>query len=150
MKHRTLAKALRRRLLGALESVLRAVKVSQESAAKNGKMEETEFRGLNRLLAVLGETGALNEAAIKVLIFGAEWRGLERDERKANLKQVDASAVHASTDENILLSYMECAKCGESLFADQRATIRTSESVDEFINLVEMGLAAHHCKAIHN
>lgn len=66
--------------------------------------------------------------------------------RQLRAKLVDASAVRGMTDAELLACYTECSKCGERIFADSDAAVRTSADVQEFLTLVNMGLAAHQCR----
>jgi hypothetical protein len=56
-----------------------------------------------------------------------------------------AAKVDAISDKRLLAAYMECHVCKRSVFADQGAAVRNSSSVAEFIDLVNMALAAHRC-----
>lgn len=68
--------------------------------------------------------------------------------RQLRAKLVAPELVHSLRDAEILHDYMTCAKCGESIFANQNAAINTSKDVKEFLTLVNMALASHDCKKI--
>lgn len=67
--------------------------------------------------------------------------------RRRQLKKGYAAKadIQKLSDEEILLSYMECSQCQVVIFANSDAAVRNSATVAEFIDLVNMALAAHRC-----
>jgi hypothetical protein len=65
--------------------------------------------------------------------------------RQARLGMNPKKVLAGTSDEDLLRAYVECSRCREAIFADAKAAVRNATSVEEFLQLVNMGLAAHVC-----
>lgn len=68
--------------------------------------------------------------------------------RRLLLRSEVASAEHvrSMTDLKIIGCYIRCSWCQKEFFQDSAAAVRNSESSAEFLELLDMAIAAHQCE----
>jgi len=65
--------------------------------------------------------------------------------RQLRAKLAPKASINALPDSEILDCYLRCSKCQGEIFATREAAVRNLANVEEFLNLVNMALAAHRC-----
>lgn len=66
--------------------------------------------------------------------------------RQVKLGLHSKKVINQITSEQIIHDYVHCSRCFHCIFEDSEAAIKTSSSIQEFIDLCNMALAAHVCK----
>jgi hypothetical protein len=73
-------------------------------------------------------------------------RTLAKGLRRRLARTYDPAQVRALRDDQVVSAYLLCSKCQGDIFEDRAAAVNNPKSVEEFLTLVNLALAAHHCK----
>lgn len=66
--------------------------------------------------------------------------------RQLSLNLQPAEHINALSDSDLVECYTRCCRCQRPIFVDEVAAVRNAKTLQEFLTLCDIGLAAHRCR----